>query len=201
MNKTDPAGVKLRRRLAEGDPLAKAELLEEFVPRLADQLRKVYRDVEKADPHLIWDAVVDAVLGFANHPQKWDPTQSAMDTYLKMSAEGDLKNALKKKSRRQKREVELSEEGGNKKVEANPEDMALDRLSANDQVKAQILHAFPNAVDQKVLMLMYDKERRTAEYARVLGLSAKPPAEKASAVKNAKDRLKARIRRLGWSLP
>jgi RNA polymerase sigma factor (sigma-70 family) len=197
----DITGVRLRRRLVERDPLAKAELAEEFVPSLTAHLKKSHPEVQQSDPDLIWDAVTDAVFELANEPQKWNPKLSSLATYLKMSVEGNLLNALNKRTRRRAKEVELSDDDGNKEVGANPEELALDRLSINDAMKQQILVAFPNSADRQLLLLMYAKERRTDEYARVLGLTRLSAVDRFATVKKAKDRLKARIRRLGWSLP
>ena len=68
-----------------------------------------------------------------------------------------------------------------------------------DDYAAQLrraMKALP-ATDRRVFDLMFIGERDTAVFAYALGLTERPPGEQFDAVKRAKDRIKARLKRAG----
>lgn len=194
--------------LSGEDPTASAELAEVFLEPLVRYLRSAHPEVR--DHALLYDAASDAILNYSEEPTTFDPSRRGLYGYLKMSAKGDLLNALTKETRRRKREraalraVELEAEGG-KELE-NDEDAAhLVRRSELDEKRGReamdrIHEALPDPKDRRMLQLMLDGVRETEAYARVLEIEDLEETQKRKVVKRNKDRIKVRIKRLGLGL-
>jgi RNA polymerase sigma-70 factor (ECF subfamily) len=82
---------QIHRRLVDGDPVAPSELADTYLPLLIDHLRKKFKRVGE---HEVMDAAADAILNYAEHPERFDPARLDLEGYLMMSAQGDLLNAL-----------------------------------------------------------------------------------------------------------
>jgi RNA polymerase sigma-70 factor (ECF subfamily) len=123
-----------------------------------------------------------------------------------MDADGDARNALERAKRRAGRElsleaVELSPSARNSLVkdEADPADWLAseeDRRVARASVEKHFAGS-----DREVVWLMFEHERRTSVFASVLGIEDLPELEQRREVKRVKDRLKARLKRLGMRVP
>jgi hypothetical protein len=195
---------EVHRRLLANDPTAPADLAQLVFDPLRERLRTIVPSL--GDPTLIDDAVVEAVLGYAEHPTRFDPTKRDLFGYLIMSARGDANNAIAARKRRDQRErpldvVELPV-GPRKRVSmahalsSRVDDQVVSRLTS-DRLVAQVQAAVETPQDAAVLQLMFDGERRTERFAAELGIEELPTAEQRRAVKQYKDRLKKRLERLG----
>lgn len=204
MTQPDPHLLQeLHGRLLEGDLTAPAELAELVLEPLTTRLRAGFPYIP--DPVMIDDAVVDSVLSYAERPGQFDPAKRGLLGYLQMSAEGDLKNALQARGRRQRRErsldlVELHLDRRNRvsmasEPSSTPEEEVVSQL-AGRRLMAQARAAAETPEDASVLELMIAGERRTDRFAEALGLAGLSPDQRRREVKRHKDRLRKRIERL-----
>lgn len=183
----------LFQRLREGDPVARSGFIEAVLDPLVSYLRAWRRD---ADDAACLTAAEDAVLDLIRNPAIFDPAKCALIGFLHMSAKGDLLNELKKESRHhRKREsidcVELAADGGN----TSADEHAADLPSFDDPDIAATIAGF-TATEHAVLDLMRAGEKATAAFAAALGIDALPADEQAREVKQAKDRIKLRLKRM-----
>jgi hypothetical protein len=118
-----------------------------------------------------------------------------------MSAQGDLRNALRREARRRRRDrvaVELSRDTG--KYLSREDDPSLPLRIAEAEAEAR--EAVPASVREglseaegRVWELMQCGERRTEVYAAALGITHLPWEEQRREVKRVKDRLTKRCER------
>jgi hypothetical protein len=190
----------LQRRLLAKDPVATAELANDFLGKLVQWLRGRNRNV---DEHLCREAAEDAILALIDNPHSYQPAKQSLERYLRMSARGDLLNILQReKKHRDKRVpwnvVELADEAGNyigiedpsPAVDADCDTETIRRTTIVEREAKQLSES-----DQRVLELMRRGERRTSVFAVAMGISHLPVAEQKREVKRAKDRLKKRLQR------
>ncbi len=88
--------------LLEGDPVASSIISERIYPIIIKHLECKYRGVSQG---LIVSAATDAMINYLKRPQQYDPKRSPLEGYLKMAADGDLKNLLKAAQQRSKKEI------------------------------------------------------------------------------------------------
>jgi len=197
----------VHRRLLDGDVLAPSELAEALLDPLADWLARQYPNL---DPHLCTDWAIDAIMTLIKNPRSYDPDRgTSLSGYLRMSAKGDLLNRLHKEKRHSDRRADLGI------VELSPTDGKYLQDGEADPIQILIgweeieemratMPTVPDAVleglteqERAVLELMRRKERKTAEYARVLAITDAPFAEQRQVVKRVRDRLHKRWQRAG----
>lgn len=204
LHKSPDFARRIHERLLSDDPVAPTELTQVFLEPLLRYLQAAHPEVR--DDTLLWDAATDAILNYAEEPTTFDPSKRGLYGYLKMSANGDLLNALNKETRRRRRErpdlraVELEAEGG-KELENDEDTGHLVQRSELDEKRARetmdrIYEALPDPKDQRMLQLMLDGVRETEAYARVLEIQDLEETQKRKMVKRNKDRIKVRIKRL-----
>lgn len=186
------AVTTLFQRLCVGDRLAQLELIDAVLDPLVGHLRRWRRD---ADEHACMTAAEDAVLSLIRNPAIYDPTKRGLMGFLKMAAQGDLRNELAKEQKhhtnRENRDcVELPESSGN----TPPDELAGDLPSFDDPNIAAEVASF-TATEREVLRLMRDGEKRTAAFAAVLGIEHLPAEDQAGEVKRVKDRIIKRLQR------
>ncbi len=198
----DPAAnlQQLHQRLLDRDPLASTDLAEAFLTILKTGLEIRHPDLEEV---LLWEAATSALLNYIERPQTFDPTRLSLPAYLRMSAEGDLRNALAKQNRYYRRNlplevVEVLRPVGNYNIEDQflARQEMLERWQARNQSHARIPPFAPlNELDRRLLALMEAGERRTIVYAAELGLENLSSAGQSRLVKRHKDRLKIMLKR------
>jgi RNA polymerase sigma-70 factor (ECF subfamily) len=186
----------------ELDPVAPAELADAYISHLVDWLRR--RNSSTIDDHMLMEAAGDAILSFAKKPDTYraDCGKSLIG-YLQMSALGDLKNLLKKRSRQVGRSVdwdsvELSPDAGNALWHVDDPLDAIISVEAAAQVRRELLpviQAGLSAEERDCLDLYLDGERQTDPYTTALRISGLPEDEQRRRVKQVKDMLKKRIER------
>ncbi len=194
-------------RILGGDPVAFAELAERLYSDLVREtgIRARSRSTVTVEMDLIEEAVGQALLDYNDHPQRYDPEQASMKTYLVMAAYGDYLNLQSKEWRhlRRKAAPQPAKEGQSEgerewEIADSRQDLEalLTRISA-EELWPLVEEAFPDHADRQMVVLMMNGVRATHSYARVLGLSGPASDEQAREVKRVKDRIAKRLRRLG----
>lgn len=199
LQELDTLGYALHQLLLEGDVTAPARIAEAFMPPVLARLRTRYSRLP--DPDLVDTAVEDAFVNYLSHPQQYDPDKGSLVAYLRMAANGDLLNLLKRTRKEvdhlsSGRVVELDDQNAEHEVDIaddfNLEGFILDQ---NSPVWDWLPGLVPDPLDQELLFLMLEGVRETEAYAQVLGLTGHPVEEQAAQVKRRKDRLKKKLQR------
>ena len=192
---------QIHKRLLANDPIAPADLADNVLDVLIKKLSSKYYYLH--DPDIIIDAVSDALLSYIKNPKQFKPSERGLLGYLQMAAEGDLKNALSKVSRRYKKEcviddVELTLLGGNislRKKYVQNETFLSDDKDKLKKLYSEIKTLFSDPKDLQMAELILKGERLTATFAKLLCLEKESITVQQCAVKRNKDRIKKRIER------
>jgi RNA polymerase sigma-70 factor, ECF subfamily len=193
----------LHRRLLDGDAVAPAVLTMNYLGPIVQRLRTTSPGV--GDDTLIQDAATDAILNYAERPTQFDPARSKLFSYLVMAARGDLRNALAKQRRRERREVlhdrveDLPLVRNLEQGESEPA-LGTGETVSFEEVRRAVQAVITDATDRRLVELMLDGERRTGAFAKVLGIAHLADEQQRRMVKRHKDRLKKRLERLGVKL-
>jgi hypothetical protein len=193
--------IELHARLSASDPVAPSDLAVAFLDVLAAW---VTRTNPRVDLHLCDQAAEDAILSLIKNPRSYNPERGSLDAYLRMSATGDLRNLLDREKHHRSRlqslgPVELPgdvrnqvwEEGDPAVIVELAEELKERAVARQPVMAGGVL----TQEDTRVLTLMQQGERKTAEFALALGISDLPPDQQRREVKRAKDRLKQRLKR------
>src|SRR5262249_47815096 len=133
-------------------------------------------------------------------PKSCDPALGKrLASYLRMSAQGDLKNILRRQGRHQAllKYVEVSDEAGNSPVVEDDPLAHLERQEATAVATRQVVPVRRGLSEGelRVLDLMLRGERKVAVFAEALGILDFPVKEQRIEVKRVKDKLKMRLKR------
>jgi hypothetical protein len=90
--------LRLHRRLLERDPVAPAELAVAFLKPLIAWLQ---RTNPRIDPMMCQEAAGEAIVRFLINPTHYDPRRLGVEAFLRMAAQRDLQNLLRKERRHQ----------------------------------------------------------------------------------------------------
>jgi RNA polymerase sigma-70 factor (ECF subfamily) len=191
----------LHARLVAGDPTATADVLRDFLDYLVRGLVK--KNSRRVPEELCVEAAEDALLGFVKSPGSYKPELGKrLASYLRMSAQGDLKNILRRESRHWRRksleDVELSPDAG--KYLTVHDDPSLRLVHQEDSARATTTVVAPardglTPAEALALDLILQGERKTAAFAEVLGIAHLSTSDQRAEVKRVKDKLKVRIKR------
>lgn len=188
-------------RLCQDDPVASSELAIAYLDLLAGWL---LRTNPRVDSHACHQAAEDAIIALAKNPRSFNPEKGSLDAYLRMSARGDLRNALKGERRHHVQRVDFEDVelfGPERKLVVEETDPA--RIVERDEDERELLsrvigpdlgQSFTRE-EARVLALMLQEERRTSAYSQVLGISELSESEQRREVKRVKDRIKRRMQR------
>ncbi len=194
--------LALHQRLLARDPTASNDLAESYIEALVAWLEEV---APRVDPQIRVQAAEDAIITLARNPESYSPNRQTLEVYLRVSAQGDMRNALAKEQRRKKREVplasvELRSDAGKYLGRRDDPALAL-QLAEQEQ---DTYGAIPEAVchklsetDLRAARLILEGERDYAVFAELYELLDLPADEQARAVKRHKDRLKVMLKRAG----
>lgn len=190
----------LHQRLLQGDPVAPPELAEKYLMLTLKKVRSKLGSIAVQEPTIIEDAAIDAILCYAERPEKYNPDRLRLQSYLVMVATADALNAWQKIKRKNRRElsladVEVDQRMRNNLIEANNDDP--DRPGLPNDWKQQVSNLFTDLRDHEVLELIITGERRTAVFAKALKLGNLTDEDTRREVKRHKDRIKKRLNRLG----
>ena len=84
---------------SERDPVGPADFGVAFLYRLIAWLQATNTAV---DPMACGEAAGEAIVGFINNPNGYDPDRLGVEAFLRMAAQRDLQNLLRKERRHQK---------------------------------------------------------------------------------------------------
>ena len=141
---------------------------------------------------------------YVKAPEKYDPQQSSLFSFLKLAAKRDLLNALRKNKKFQlarsleEEGVELSVISGNKPIRVSRHDQKESEIVTKIDSQERVRHIFTvvqEPRDRAVLKLMMDGERETSAFAIALGISHLSKREREHRVKQCKDRLIKYVKR------
>ncbi|MGD9893709.1 MAG: RNA polymerase sigma factor [Dehalococcoidia bacterium] len=199
MSDPDAIDPNLLEHLHAGDLVARAEFCDIYLPKLLVDRRWILPGIR--DEHLIQDAAHTALIDFIRRPDRYDPDKLPILQYLRMAAQGDLRNLLAREQRHAMRrtsldDVELSAPVGNDPQEAPDPPSGI----SYDLLRRRILEEIPDKRDQQAAQMIMDNIKDTAAYARLYGLTGLSKSEQVREVKRQKDRLKARMKRMGKRL-
>jgi len=157
----------------------------------------------RVDPHIITEAADEAVLALIRNPDTFRPDAGGLESYLQMSAEGDLRNILRREQRHRKNRlpwevVELSEDLGNYMQRDDDPSFPLSIEEELERLQGSVPAVVRDGLaegENRVLDLMLREERSTAVYADAYGVADRPPEEQRKIIKRVKDKLLKRIER------
>jgi hypothetical protein len=195
---------QLHKRLVDHDPTAPDDLVTTFLEALIIWL---FSQNHSIHPDLVTEAAEDSLLALIRNPSSYDPSKSTLETYLRMSAQGDLRNILSRESAHRSRHeplkaVELSDKDGKYTGKEDDPSLSLriheELACLPEDVPASVRKGLTE-VEARVLELMLRRERRTVVFAEACGVADRPIAEQRRIVKRIKDRLQKRIERQSGS--
>jgi len=188
------AGDELHRRILNGDRTASAELFETYLDPLVRHLRfKWPREPEEQ----LRDLAVDCLAGYIERPERFDPSQASLQTWLNLDAHRDLQNAYQKAKRSPRFfSIDVSGEGPRRKE--IPE-MGVEDYHASDEETESLLQllkeTFIDPTDRAVVGLLLADHDNDDLYVEVLGLRGLSKAERDAAINRAKARVRRRAQR------
>lgn len=144
----------------------------------------------RADANLAHEAAGDALVGFLKDPGRYDAGRRSLVGYLRMAAERDLLNLLRRERRhfpKRRRRVELDGLAG--------KEIGSDLLRWDDFPALAAVRDSLSERDRRVYELMNQGERDRRVFAEALGLTNLPAEEQRAEIKRTKDRIFARFRR------
>lgn len=172
--------------LCAGGPTAQNALAARYLPLLASFLRAAYP--RASDDH-IHGAVDSALMSFLVRTASYDPARGSLCTYLRLSARGDLVNALARDGKRRGASLDSVADLIDYRKDTRTHDDPL----ADPRIATEV--AALSAKERAVLELMIEGVRDTAVYAEVLGLLHSSAEVRRTEVKRVKDRLQKRFGR------
>jgi RNA polymerase sigma-70 factor (ECF subfamily) len=197
---TQAEALYLHNRLLSKDPIAPKDLAELYLEPL---LHWLTRANPGASDDLREAAAGDALVALVKNPTSYDAERKELFPYLCMSAQGDLKNLLRKENRHHEgripwKSVEDSPDAG--KYLGREDDPSLrlciaEAQSAPEDPAVAAVLASATEVERRVLALLLQGEHRTPVFAAAMDLADRLPTEQEKEVKRMKDRLKARMKR------
>lgn len=196
--------LEIHQRLLSGDPTASLDAAELLLDPLVNRLRGKWPGHSYIEA--CHDGATEVIVVYLAAPDRYDPTRSALLTWLTMQAHGDLLNDYKSPQKKFERnwivESALSGDAPGAETAARLGDQvpSFDVVPSLDvsAVLAAVRDAFPDERDRRLIWLMcIDDVHSTDDAAAVLDLMEVPADERPAAVKRHKDRVMHRLRRLG----
>jgi RNA polymerase sigma-70 factor (ECF subfamily) len=184
---------RLHAGVCAGDPTAWSRTFTTLLDSLVDWLGFRWPDLRGSER--LHDSAVDSIMSYLRAPDRYDPAQSSLLSYLRMDAHGDLLNDRDRLHRAREAELQVGVEVANLWRKGATDDYPSEREPPT-MTLAQIREAFPDERDRRAVLLLIAEERSTEAFAEVWDVAGLPPDERFQAVKRNKDRVKARIRRL-----
>jgi hypothetical protein len=188
--------------LVERDPVAPDDIAVAFLEPLIGWLAARNPSLH---PDLIAEAAGEAIVMLIRNPAAYDPEKGELEPYLRMSAQGDLRNLLSRESKHRAGRtplevVEHSEDAGN--YLGREDDPSLP-MQIEEQL-AGLANAVPPSVREgltgpegRVLELMLWGERKSDVYAEAYGVADRLLEERRRVIKQIKNKLKKRLERAG----
>jgi len=194
------ASVRFHERALAGDRTVSSELWLHIHQEFFGRLRARFRTLDDTD---IADAITDVVLGYTERPTAFHPDKLPLDRYLAMAIRGDLLNLIEKRQRQPKfiSLTRVVDDGvgrnSEQEVETTYGDDYLPDGVSREMLMKKLRDILPSPTDQEVYEMMSDGVRETTRYAQVLGCETLDSAAQRKLVKQAKDRIRVRLKRCG----
>jgi RNA polymerase sigma-70 factor (ECF subfamily) len=192
--------LRLHQRLLERDPVAPADFAVAFLNPLITWLQTTNAGV---DPMACEEAAGEAIVGFLIHPTKYDPQRLGVEAFLRMAAQRDLQNLLRKERRHQRKRrgwkvvEQASEDGKYLQRDDDPSlTLQIDEVRQRQELPDAVWQQLTD-VERRCWEQMQQGERRHSVFAALLGVTHLPVEEQKREVKRVKDRLKKRSERAG----
>lgn len=192
------SGESLHAEMLAGTSLTVTERVAAlFLPGIVRSLQREFWNVR--DTHLIDTAVEDALISYFVNPAQFDPTRSALATYLRLRARSYLLNLLSKERSHSEKQitVELDRQKPVDQMgeEADDPELLLIAHEADDEIMRDLATILLDRTDLEFVKLMMQGIRETSRFAELLGILELSFAEQVASVKRNKDRLKLTIKR------
>ena len=192
--------LRLYGRLLDRDPLAPADFAAAFLKPLIAWLQSTNPRVE---PMVCEEAADEAIVRFLLDPTKYDPQRLKLEAFLRMAAQRDLQNLLRKERRHQRNRrswkvvEQMAEEGKYLRRDDDPSLPLQMEEVRQRQAPPDSMWQRMTEVEQRFWEQMQQGEWRNAVFAAILGVTHLPEAEQRRQVKRVKDRLNKRKERAG----
>jgi RNA polymerase sigma-70 factor (ECF subfamily) len=192
--------LRLHRRLLERDPVAPADFAVAFLNPLIVWLQTTHAGV---DPMACAEAAGEAIVRFLIDPTKYDPQRLGVEAFLRMAAQRDLQNLLRKERRHQRKRrdwkvvEQASEDGKYLRRDDDPSLLLQIDETRQRQTLPDALWQQLTDVERRCWEQMQQGERRHSVFAALLGVTHLRVDEQKREVKRVKDRLKKRQERAG----
>ncbi len=172
-----------------GDPFVTSALASELLATVLSRLTHRFPNVPRDD---ISQAVSDAVLDYITRPGQFDHTKGIpLDAFIELAARRNLSNLIRAHARRAKREREYWREHLRLRLSASHTGYVLSYMLLQQLVRTlepQEVTAFR--------LWIYDGRKDTGRLSAVLG-GAECLEKQRRLVKRFKDKVRARLRRIG----
>jgi hypothetical protein len=192
----DQTAQALHLRVLEQDVTAISEMANLVIPITLAALKRSWPSVPDND---LLTAVHDAFVAYMARPTIYKPERASFLTFMSIAARGDLRNAMEKERRYERRvdgiPVRVANDGSGweEEIELEADDDTADSAllnMRNEELGANITRLFPDKRDQEVLYLMMHRVRESDRYAMVLGILFLSKEERREIVKRTRDRIR-----------
>jgi hypothetical protein len=191
--------LALHKRLVDGDVTASGEIAKVFFDALIKWL--IETNSSTVPEELCVEAAEEAWIALVKNPSSFKPDKpKRLGEYLCMSAQGDLRNLLRKEGRHRGKSLEavqLSVNDGKYLETVDDPSLPL-RIHEAEQAREGIIPIVRDGLSEgetRVFDLMMQGERKTTIYAQALGIDHLPKKEKSTEVNRVKNKIKKRIKR------
>ena len=183
---------RIHHRLLAGSRVAARDLFLAALPALKGHLAKTQSTLADETRH---DLATDAILIYLEDPTQCNVGASSLWTYLCLIASRNATDAFRAHARHQRLLVESADAVELWSGRANNVRTTEDAIDAR-RILAQHGHRLTtNEAESQLLKLLLEGEKSTDAFAAVLGLDPSA-ADTVALVKQAKDRMRVRLRRL-----
>jgi hypothetical protein len=195
----------LHRRLVDADPVASADLATTYlIPLIASLTESNSRRIPS---DFVEEAADEALVCLIKNPERFDASRNSASlplfAHLRLAAQRDLQNILRKEKRHRRGRVtmEAVEDSPSAGKYLGRNDDPSEGLQLREEVEkadGKIFRFVREGLsdgEHQALELMRRGERKTAAFARVLGIEHLAKKEQQAEVKRVKDKLKKRIER------
>jgi|GEM_PF-991106 len=196
IRRVPPDERELHERALQKDPLILVDLLDAFAGRIEGFLTSGL----KCDKETAYDALIDVLFAYATTPERYNPQQGRLVTYLTQAARYRVRDRLRSRASEAQREenfasvVELRQ--------STPKDILENYVEASRAVDRLIEKGLlKNEKDVAALRLIISGEGSTETLARALGLDTSCLERMRQEVKRHRDRLMKILERFGKEDP
>jgi RNA polymerase sigma-70 factor (ECF subfamily) len=179
-------------RLVAGSRSASLDLFLVALNPIKAYVLKTQLGVRDDEAH---DLATDVILAYLQAPQQFDPSRASLWTYLCMAASSDAIDLLRTQGRQRDLLQNASQDVELWGSRANDEDEIESSIDARRIIQAHGHRLATNEPERRILALLLNGEKSTDAFAEALGLDPAQPTT-TGMVKQAKDRLLLRLRRL-----